>query len=574
MSFDPVAATVRVAESEARERLSVGDFAAAEAALHTALAQAPERYDLRCLCAYAQQSAGRLHAARANYEQAAQQAPASLELFNNLGVVCARLNDPASARLWLERAVQLAPDAIPPRLELAGVLQSQDDIAGALACYERVLTLDPRNARAFFGMGSAFAHCGWNDDAIQAFETALALEPAYLEALNGLGIVCKRLGRYERAHALFAQALALTPDDPSLLRNQGLLLGAMGDYTAAERLFRDILRRHPDDADAHFNLASLCLLTGRLAEGFREYEYRWHTREPGSAVKAPTSTLPRWHGTPEEAAAAAMGGLVIYAEQGFGDCIQFSRYVDLVTSRFARVRLQTRGSLLSLMRRSFAGRVEVVAGEVNETDEAGFSHHCPLLSLPFACKTDLANIPASVPYLVTAPEKRAAWQERLVGESRRKIGLVWATGKRGLHKQTFDVPLELLAPLLARPDVAWYSLNKAPASAAEQAFLATQPITDWTAELNDFDDTAAFIEALDLVISVDTAVVHLAGALGKPVWLLNRAESEWRWLLARSDSPWYPTMRIFRQARARDWAPVIAQLAAALDADALPENLP
>lgn len=462
------------------------------------------------------------------------------------------------AREQLERAHELRPEALPTLDELALVCQESGDLNGALSCYEKELRIDQRHHRAFAGMGMAFADAGWEEDAIRSFETALAIEPNQLEATNGLGVLYKRQGRFDLAMAQFERALALSPGDLGLERNRAMVLGALGRFDEEVAAYRRILAQAPDDPDAHFGLACTLLLTGQLPEGWREYEWRFASRQAGESIKVPETGLPRWSGEPVNPTSS---GLVIYAEQGFGDGIQFSRFVPLAAERFGRVRLQTRKPLLALFQRSFGEVAEVVA---ESPDEQGFTHHCPLLSLPLAFDTALETIPATVPYLRVDAGKSRQWQERLANEPRLKVGVAWATGKRGKHKRSFELSPVLLAPLFASVDARWVSLNKEPLDPQQAGLLQQQGVTDWSGELHDFDDTAALIEALDLVISVDTATAHLAGALGKPVWLLNRAESEWRWLVGRSDSPWYPSMRLFRQRQSRQWEPVVQEVAAAL----------
>lgn len=522
------------------------------------LARSPGDYRSLCLLGLKKQQASELAEARACYEAALAVAPPSAELFHNLGVVCRGLGDLPQARSCLEQASELNGGALATLDELALVLQESGDVPGALACYERCLQLDPRHCRAFTGMGMAFADAGWEDDAIRSFETALAIDPNRLEAVNGLGVLYKRQGRYELAIEQFERALTISPDDPGLKRNMALVLGALGRFAEEEAIYRQIIAADGDDADAHFNLACVLLLTGRLGEGWQEYEWRYASRENGESIKPPKTGLSRWSGEPVD---KNDSGLIIYAEQGFGDSIQFSRFVGMAAARFGRVRLQTRPPLLTLFRRSFGAYCEVVS-EV--PDEADYSAHCPLMSLPLAFGTTLDTIPADIPYLLPDGVKSGGWKLRLADEYRPKVGLAWATGKRGMHKRSFELDPSQLQPLFANTGICWVSLNKEPLSPESRATLQRLKITDWTAELKDFDDTAALISALDLVISVDTATAHLAGALGKPVWLLNRAESEWRWLVGRSDSPWYPTMRIFRQRRSRQWTPVIEEVASAI----------
>lgn len=540
--------------------LARGDLAEVERLLGDFLAQAPGDYELRCLHGYALQLQGRLAEAEAAYAEALRTAPPSPQLYHNMGVLQARQGKREAAEQWLRRALALQPDALATLAELAAVLQKRD-LPAALECYERILALDPAYVAAHVGMGNAFADAGWEEDAARSFETALALAPDHAEALNGLAVVRKHLGQYDAALALSDRALAQSPDDPALLRNRAMLLDVLGRHAEAEAICDRLLARDPEDAEAHFSLGCLYLLTGRLREGWREYEYRWHDQQRPEAVRTPTTPLPRWSG---EAVEREASGLIVYTEQGFGDALQFARYLPLAAARFGRVMLQTRPPLLALLRRSFGHCAEVVA-TVPETPPPGYTHHCLLLSLPAAFATSLETIPATVPYLQPDAAKVEAWRRRLADEPRLRVGIAWATGKQARNKRSFELSPARLEPLWrGAAGVAWYSLNKTPLDDGQRAVLERCGVVDWSDELADFDDTAALIEALDLVVSVDTAVAHLGGGLGRPVWLLNRYESEWRWLLGREDSPWYPTLRLFRQQRALDWSAPLQAVAAAL----------
>ncbi|SDI03756.1 tetratricopeptide repeat protein [Propionivibrio dicarboxylicus] len=516
--------------------------------------------DYRALCEYGlvSQRRGAFQIARQSYEAAERIAPPSRELSHNLGVVCRRLGDVDAARACFERALAIDPHSLASLEELARVCQESGDIAGALQCYERLLSADPHHARSYAGMGMAFSDAGWEADAVRSFETALSIEPNNLEALNGLAVVLKRLGRYPEAISLFERALTQSPGEAGVLCNLAMSLGACGCMAEEEAIYRQILARDSQDVRAHFGLACVLLVTGRLAEGWREYEWRFVAGEEEGAVRPPPTRLPRWSGEPLVAESA---GLVIYAEQGFGDNIQFSRFVPLAAEHFGRVRLLTRKPLLRLFQRTF-GDIAVVLDDA--PDETGFTYHCPVMSLPLALGTTLESLPNVVPYLNPDSALRAAWQGRLSAATGLRVGVAWATGKSGRHKRNFELTPEELSPLLKVPGVSWVSLTKEPPMPAMKDVLASHGVADWTDELSDFDDTAALIDVLDLVVSVDTAVAHLAGAIGKPVWLLKRAENDMFWLREREDSPWYPTMRLFRQQQSRQWAPVVAAVVQAL----------
>lgn len=547
-------------EREARAALDRGDDAEACRRLEALLHEQPAAYPQRCLLGFIHQQAGRLGEARAAYEAARAIAPPSPELQQNLGQVYLRLGEAGLAVQAYEAALRLAPEA-PELLDaLAAAHQAAGDLPGALACYERILQRDPRHVPAFVGMAEAFADHGWVDDARRSLETALTLAPDHLPALNLMGVLHLRAGRYTEAACCFERAVAARPGDAGLLRNLAMTRAAQGEHAACGALCDAALALAPDDPDVHFTRASHLLLVGRLDEGWREYEYRWASRERASAVKPPPTRLPRWSGEPIPRAGSA---LLVYSEQGFGDALQFVRYLPLAAARFERVGLVVKPQLRALFARSFAGCAEVFEAPPDESD---WTHHCPLMSLPLAFETTLATIPAQVPYLQPDPAAVRAWRTRLAALPGLKVGVNWTTGKRAVHKQSFELSLRDLAPLFALSGVAWISLSKEPLAPADAALLAASGVHDWRDELADFDATAALVAGLDLVISVDTAVAHLAGALARPTWLLNRAESEWRWLLEREDSPWYPTMRLFRQRVPRQWDVPVEAVHAALRA--------
>ena len=534
-------------EGAARAALAAGDESSACGLIETWLEAHPECYAQRCLLAFIHQQCGRFAAARVAYEAAQSVAPPSHELAQNLGLVYVRLGEVDRARSAFEAALRIDPEALDSLAALASVHQAQGDLPAALTCYERLLRRDPQYAAAHVGMAEAFADRGWDADAERSLETVLSFAPDNVPALNLLGVLRLRHGRHVEAAQLFEQAVRARPDDAGLLRNLAMVRAAAGDHAACGLLCRQALALAPEDPDVHFTLASHLLLTGQLAEGWRAYEYRWQSGERGRAVKPPPTKLPRWAGETVERVNSA---LVVYSEQGFGDGIQFARYLPLLTERFARLVFVTKAPLRALFARSFPG-VEVLD---TPPDEAALTHHCPLMSLPLAFATTLETIPAAVPYLQPDRVVVSAWQARLDSLPGLRVGVNWTTGKRAVHKSSFEPLLRELAALLAVPAVSWVCLSKEPLSAEDSVCLAAAGVHDWSDELTDFDATAALVNGLDLVISVDTAVAHLAGALARPVWLLNRAESEWRWLLDRDDSPWYPTMRIFRQQQARDWS--------------------
>jgi hypothetical protein len=344
--------------------------------------------------------------------------------------------------------------------------------------------------------------------------------------------------------------VALQPERADFYSNFGNGLNQGGWLDEAEAVYRRALLIAPDLNDARFNLSLLLLLTGRLREGWPGYEARWNT--PQLVKERRSFSAPQWRGE-----AAPGKTLLLHGEQGFGDSIQFCRYAALAQARGLRVVLEIQQPLHRLSK-SLAG-CDLVLARGDPLPE--FDFHCPLLSLPLAMGTDsLADIPAPIPYLRPDPDAVALWAGRISDGF--NVGLAWAGAPRAESpaQAAFDrrrsLPHETLAPILAISGIKFFSLQK--------GYLAGSGMMDFMAEMADFADTAALIANLDLVISVDTAIAHLAGAMGKPVWLLNRLDTDWRWLTERSDTPWYPTMRIFRQRSGGDWDGVVAEVADAL----------
>jgi hypothetical protein len=321
------------------------------------------------------------------------------------------------------------------------------------------------------------------------------------------------------------------------------------------------VKLHPDLADGHFN-AGLCrLMLGDLERGWQQHEWRWDTAQL-RAVKR-NFVQPQWRGTEDLSGKT----ILLHAEQGFGDTLQFCRYVTKVAERADRIILEVPKSLQALMQ-SLPGPLQIITAGDPLPD---FDMHCPLLSLPLAFATRLETIPSQIPYLSAPAEKAKVWRDRLGTHDALRVGLVWAGDPRkqmpGAHRidRQRSLTFDQLAPIVDVQNCAFYSLQKGDDAVAQLHNNALRHrVIDWSENFHDFSDTAALIENLDLVIAVDTSVLHVAGALGKPLWLINRYNTCWRWLLDRDDSPWYPSLRQFRQDSTRQWGPVITRIAAAL----------
>jgi Tfp pilus assembly protein PilF len=426
--------------------------------------------------------------------------------------------------------------------------------------YERILQANPRDPDALNLLGVVLARQGNLGKAIQVLRRAVTVHPRFPDGLSNLSKVLLESGQPEAARATCAQALAYAPADPEILNNYGNALLALGQHQAALASYRAALAVRPGYPEALTNQGQCLLALGDLTQGWQSYEHRW--RLPGLTPTQRGFSAPRWTG----AQPIAGKRLLLHAEQGLGDTIQFCRYARLAADHGAEIVLQVQKPLVRLM-----ATLPGVSGVIAEGGrQPPFDLHCPLISLPLAFRTDLDSIPAGVPYLRANPERTAGWRQRLAPLPRPHIGLVWAGNPRHGNTEAAAVDLRRsmkLADFNGLGDATFVSLQK-----GEPAREGRKPppglrLVDWTADLDDFADTAALIAALDLVIGVDTSVIHLAGAIGMPVWVLNRYDRCWRWLHGRTDTPWYPSMRLFTQPAPGDWRTVVAEVRAALAAE-------
>jgi tetratricopeptide (TPR) repeat protein len=489
-----------------------------------------------------------------------------VEALTNRGAVLHALDRDEEALASLDRVIALEPNNVEALVNRGVVLNALKRYDDALACYQRALRLCPDHLDALTNRGVALHDLTRYEEALTSHGRALALQPDFAEALSNRGNTLHELRRFDDALTSFDRALALAPDFAEAHSNRGNVLQELRRFDEALTSYDRALTLRPDFADGHFN-ASVCrLLRGDFARGWQQHEWRWETRHL-RAVKR-HFPQPLWTGADDLTGKT----ILLHAEQGFGDTIQFCRYVPLVVARAAHVIVEVQKPLHELMR-SLGGGVQIVPRGAALPD---FDLHGPLLSLPLAFGTRLETIPSRTPYLTAPENKTRAWRDRLdkpeLGKHQRpRVGLVWAgdprkslPGANRIDRQR-SLQFDQLAPLLEVRGCAFYSLQKGDDAQAQlRGSELSHRITDWSADFHDFSDTAALIENLDLVIAVDTAVPHLAGVLGKPLWLINRYNTCWRWLLDRDDSPWYPTARLFRQDATRDWHPVIARIAAAL----------
>ncbi len=466
--------------------------------------------------------------------------------------------DLAQAGRAMRDHLQNAPDDAAGHAALASLLQIQGDREGARMHYEKALALDPRYVEAACNLGALLRQMGDLDASADVLRHALRLRPNLAEACTNLGLTLTEMHELEEAIEILRRSLAIRPDLPETQFNLANALVQASRPDEAIQSYREALALRSDYTEARWNLSHALLLTGSFREGWEAFEVRWQIR--ALEKFKPPFAAPCWNG--EDLAGKT---LFVYGEQGFGDTLQFVRYVPLAARLGAGVIVHVQKELLSLIE----GMEGAAAVRAMDVPAPRFDYHCPVMSLPRAFRTDAGSIPANVPYLSADPGKTAAWRARLPRNDKLKVGLVWSSGIRNFDPALLyadlnrSMALRVLEPLKRVKNVDFYSLQKGDPALEIRKFPALR-VTDWTDELRDFGDTAALVEALDLVISVDTAVAHLAGALGKSVWVLAQAHGSWRWLLGRADSPWYPGMRLFRQTRPNDWRAPLEAITAEL----------
>jgi tetratricopeptide (TPR) repeat protein len=478
-------------------------------------------------------------------EQALAVEPDYAEAHSNLASALNALSRHNEAVAHGERAVALDPACAEAYCSLGNALHALGRYEEAIVRYEQALALKPNLPEVYFNLGNALRALARNDEAVVRYEQALALNPAYAEAHNNVGNALHAVARPDEAIAHYEQALVLNPASSEAHGNLGNALHALGRDDEAIAHYEQALAIEPDFADAEHSMSSSLLALGRLAEGWQPYEARWRVK---GVAGLPDFQCPLWLGAENIAGKT----ILLHAEQGLGDTIQFCRYAALVAQQGARVILEVQPALRTLLA-DIQGPHQIVARGDTLPD---FDCHCPLLSLPLALGTRLETIPAPVPYLAAQPDLVARWEAVLGPKERSRIGIAWAGSPGYKDDRKRSIPLRRLRPLLTA-GASVVSLHHEVCAADLEVLDAHPEILQFGEELRDFTDMAALVTLLDLVISVDTSVVHLAGALGKPVWVLLPFAPDWRWTLDRTDSPWYPTARLFRQPCIGDWDSVI-----------------
>jgi tetratricopeptide (TPR) repeat protein len=570
----------------AKLNLSLGQGQAADLWLR-ALQVRPDFFEARIGAVQALEQAGKLPEAVAACQQALLLRPKTAELHFRLGLLLRALNRRAEAMAAYRRCLEVDPAVAEAWINLGCFLEEEGNAVESLSCFERAVSAQPKLSVAHYFLGARLRKAGQIELAERSLVEALRLQSNSPEALNELGTLCSAQRRFREAEDLFRRALAvrpnfieahnnlgnalrqqnrpaesvaalaraleLAPRHAEILNNLGTAEQSRNQLESAIGWFRRSIEVAPDHAEAHVNLG-LCLLTlGHLRDGWPEYDHRWR-----SDLRA----LRRQFGVPAWTGAESLRDRVIllHAEQGLGDSIQFLRYVPCVAALGAKVILEIQPELRSLV----AGCATVHHLCARGDPLPPFDFHCPLLDLPRAFGTSIETVPSSVPYLNALPPVLERWQARLASLDRPRIGLVWSGNPKHKNDHNRSLPLELLLTALAGCRGSFVSLQKEPRSEDLARLRAEARITDLAGEMRDFHDTAAIVSQLDLVLTVDTSMAHLAGAVGCPTWVFLPYCPDWRWLLEREDSPWYPQMRLWRQESPGDWSAPLRRVREAL----------
>jgi tetratricopeptide (TPR) repeat protein len=499
--------------------------------------------------AVAHHQAGRLQQAEQLYRQILQQQPQHVEAMSLLGVIACQYDKLPEGIALYQQALAIKPEYLPARenLNLALWKYGRAMTEQALAGFNQITSIHPEHIQSFLRLGQFSREQGNLEPALAYFQQALAIDPTNLEALQGVGVVLLEQGKPKTAALYHQRMLALQPNHLEAQVSLAKALSDQGYLAEARQILETVLAQQPNYPVARYNYGLLQLQLGEFAQGFIDYEYRLQTPD----FPPCPFTQPMWDGSDLNGRT-----LLLHAEQGLGDTIQFIRYAAIASQRHGRVILTCQAPLIRLL--SQLPYIEDIIPFGIPAPH--FDVYAPLLSLPRILKTTETTVPNLVPYLQPVDSGLVL----PVRDGTLKVGIVWSGGNLYKNNQARSTSLKTFEPLVQQPDLALYSLQKGVPQMDIVELGWGDRLCDLSDQLHDLADTAAAIAQLDLVISVDTSVAHLAGALAKPVWLLLPYLADWRWMCDRSDTPWYSTMRLFRQTQPGDWASVMQQITEAL----------
>jgi tetratricopeptide (TPR) repeat protein len=491
-----------------------------------------------------------------HFERALELRPNYSEAFNNLGLALRESGRTDEAINAMQRAVQLRPDYGKAHHNLALALMDRGYLTGAIASFRQALHLMPQSFETLLSLGGALREAKQLDESVAVLHEALRLRSDSAEARNTLGNTYVEMDRHAAAEAEFREAIRLRPDLADAHNNFANMLGRLGRHTEALTAYQEAIRLRPEYAEAYTNRSFIQLLLGNFAEGWQGYDWRWKCKKTPAIV---ATDLPVWDGTPLKGRT-----ILLQEEQGLGDTIQFIRYAPLVKARGGRVILHCQPGLMPLL--AGCPGIDLLADKSAPHPPADV--RAPLLSLPGIFRTNLGSIPGGVPYLFAQPQMIESWREKLSAISGYRVGIAWQGNPQHPGDRFRSIPLERFGELAKVEGVSLISLQQGYGTEQIAQLSGRFPLAVVDSETNStagvFMDTAAIMANLDLVITVDTAVAHLAGALGLSAWIPLSTAPDWRWLLGRNDSPWYPSLRLFRQQQLGRWDDVFVNIVEAL----------
>jgi len=526
-----------------------GQLREAEKIYSRVLKAAPDNFDALNLLGAVKLQQGHIGEAQRLLAAAVKANPRAAGAWCNLGQALHALKRAPEALECLDKARALAPDDVNILNQHANVLVSLARPQEALAEFQQVLTRVPNHVEARLNSGLARAMLGFPEQALADFDAALQFAPGHPGAHYNRGVALLKVGRYVEAVEANDRVLAIAPEHPTAWLNRGRALMQLNRIDEAIANYGEALDIRKDYADAHFNNALALLTRGDYVHGFQEYEWRWHrTGMPPQRSRG----KPLWLG--EYSLTRKI--VLLHAEQGLGDTIQFARYAPLLAARGAKVLLEVPAELKTLMSRLDGAAAVIAPGEAAPP----FDVHCPLGSLPLALHTEPGAVPAQIPYLVADEVQVEKWSARLGALPRPRIAIAWSGNPNHDNDRNRSIAFARLAPLFAAP-AGFVGIQRDVRTEDAAPLAGEKRLTHIGGELEDFSDTAAVLALCDLVIAVDTAAVHLAGAMGRPVWVLVPFAPDWRWTRDGETTPWYPTARLFRQTSLGDWDSVIERVA-------------
>ncbi len=535
----------------ARER---GDMAAAMASFREALHLQNNFLPAYHQLALALQALGRDEEAIGVYEEALTHAPALAALHFNLASLRQFKGGVQQAITGFRQALALAPEFFTAHLHLGKALAAAGDFEGAVVALQDAVRLQPMAPEAWLECAMANSKLQRYEEALRCYALALDFKPDDERAYLCMGVTLHEHKKYHLALLSYDRALALKPDNAEVYFNKGLALARLSLFTQAAGEHEKALQLRPDFADAYFTQSLCRLMLGDYKNAWATYEWRWQ-RNGIEAGHQQHFTQPLWLG--QESLQGKT--ILLHAEQGLGDAVQFCRYVDKVAALGATVLLQVYPALRTVLF-GFPGVTQLLVRGQALPD---FDYHCPLMSLPLAFETELASIPNKTPYLFSHPSRLRKWRAKLGDKTLPRVGIAWSGSPTHLNDKDRSIGLQQFVGLVG-PQAHFFSLQRE-VQEHDKATLAQHPeVAHFGDALQDFSETAGLIELMDVVVCVDTSVAHLAAAMGKPVWMLLHYNPDWRWLQERSDSPWYPSVRLFRQTNRDDWAGVLATVIRAL----------